>query len=59
MDKQKSGGLIGSDGDWWWVTGDGYGVLLDKMKLTCEEQQDTPSKSKDHEASKSFVCSQN
>lgn len=38
MDRQKGGGLPGSDGDLWWVTENESGVLLDKIKLPCDEQ---------------------
>lgn len=40
MDKQKREGLTHSDGDWWSVAEDRFGVLVHQMKLTCEEQQD-------------------
>lgn len=50
MDKQELGGLADSDGDLERATGDRFGVLMNKMKLACEEQLDTSFKSKGHEA---------
>lgn len=37
MDKQELGGLADSDGDLERATGDRFGVLMNKMKLACEE----------------------